>query len=77
MANEEETYAVKSGNYWHVRRVRDNMTVGYITDRTVVSVMRNLATDLNVSAILVGLVELATEDAKIRISSRMPSSFRK
>jgi len=40
MANEEETYAVKSGNYWHVRRVRDNMTVGYITDRTVVSVMK-------------------------------------
>jgi hypothetical protein len=41
MANEEETYAVKVGQYWHVRRVRDNMTVGYITEPKVVSVMKS------------------------------------
>ena len=35
MANEEPTYAVKVGNAWHVRRVRDNMTLGYVFDDLV------------------------------------------
>ena len=37
---EEETYAVKSGQYWAVRRVRDGSTIGYITWPNVASVMK-------------------------------------
>ena len=37
---EEETYAIKSGSYWAVRRIRDNQTLGYISWINVVSVMK-------------------------------------
>lgn len=35
MAQDEATFAVKYGRTWHIRRVRDQMTVGYVYDDLV------------------------------------------
>jgi len=35
MASQEPTFAIKIGSCWHIRRVRDSTTVGYVFDDLV------------------------------------------